>query len=99
MEARRPLAKPPSAAQAIRLNSDLRGAEGEEAPASGRKKKKVKVGGGMRKTRGMIAEKSKGPKTFRCADVAAAATLPLTPSPPPTHPIYKQCLIGPLLWN
>lgn len=40
-------------------------ADAEEASASKRKKKKVKVGGGMRKTRGMIAEKAKGPKTFR----------------------------------
>jgi hypothetical protein len=37
----------------------------EDGPSSGRKKKKVKVGGGMRKTRGMIAEKTRGPKVFR----------------------------------
>ncbi len=40
-------------------------ADAEEVTASKRKKKRVKVGGGMRKTRGMIAEKAKGPKTFR----------------------------------
>lgn len=40
----------------------------EEGQASGRKRKKKGggVGGGMRKTRGMLAEKSKGgPKSFK----------------------------------
>lgn len=54
--------------------------DGDEGPASGRKKKKVKVGGGMRKTRGMIADKSKGPKAFRCVpgDGRTAASLAKT---------------------
>lgn len=39
----------------------------DEPQASGRKRKKkgLASSGGMRKTRGMLAEKSKGPKTFR----------------------------------
>lgn len=38
---------------------------GEDSRASGRKKKRVKVGGGMRRTRGMIEAKARGPKLFR----------------------------------
>ena len=41
---------------------------GDDEHGSGRKRKKkagIAVGGGMRKTRGMLAEKSKGPKTFK----------------------------------
>ena len=41
------------------------GADDEAGGGSSRKKKKRKVDGGMRKTRGMIADKTKGPRGFR----------------------------------
>lgn len=64
--------------------------EGDDGTASGRKKKKVKVGGGMRKTRGMIAEKSKGPKTFR--DYVEEAELEKLPEGAPS---YLTAAVGP----
>lgn len=39
--------------------------EDDEVGGGSRKKKKRKVDGGMRKTRGMIADKTKGPRGFR----------------------------------
>ncbi|EFN52815.1 hypothetical protein CHLNCDRAFT_138485 [Chlorella variabilis] len=64
--------------------------DGDEGPASGRKKKKVKVGGGMRKTRGMIADKSKGPKAFR--DYLEEAELERLPEGTPS---YLTAAVGP----
>lgn len=66
------------------------GSDAEEASASKRKKKKVKVGGGMRKTRGMIAEKAKGPKTFR--DFLEESELERLPEGTPS---YLTAAVGP----
>ncbi|KAI3431569.1 hypothetical protein D9Q98_004619 [Chlorella vulgaris] len=66
------------------------GDEMEDGPSSGRKKKKVKVGGGMRKTRGMIAEKTRGPKVFR--DYLEEAGLELLPEGVPS---YLTAAVGP----
>lgn len=65
----------------------------EGGPSSGRKRKKVvKVGGGMRKTRGMIAEKTKGPKVF--SDYLEEAQLDRLPEGVPS---YLTAAVGPPL--
>ncbi|GAB4814222.1 hypothetical protein N2152v2_001268 [Parachlorella kessleri] len=67
--------------------------EGDDEHGSGRKRKKkagVAVGGGMRKTRGMLAEKSKGPKTFK--DWLDEAELDREPASVPT---YLTAAVGP----
>lgn len=66
------------------------GSDAEEGPTSGRKKKKVKVGGGMRKTRGMIEAKAKGPKVFR--DFLEEAELERLPEGAPS---YLTAAVGP----
>jgi zinc finger HIT domain-containing protein 1 len=73
------------------LREELSDEEGQDGPKSGkRKRKKKSVGGGMRKTRGMIADKTKGPKGFK--DLLEEAELERLPE---DQPSYLTAAVGP----
>lgn len=65
-------------------------AEDEEAGGSRRKKKKARVDGGMRRTRNMLADRSRGPKGFR--DYLEEAELDRLPQGVPS---YLLAAVGP----
>lgn len=65
--------------------------EVDDAARGGKRKKKKKIGGGMRKTRGMLADKTRGgPKGFK--DMLEEAELDQLP---PNEPSYLTATVGP----
>ena len=72
------------------LRDDSEEDEEEGGGGGKRRKKKARVDGGMRKTRGMIADKARGPKGFRdWLDEAALDQLP------EGEPSYLTAAVGP----
>jgi len=61
-----------------------------DASGGGKRKKKKRIDGGMRKTRGMIAERTRGPKGFK--DWLEEAELDRLPE---GEPSYLTAVVGP----